>query len=184
MLKDLLNSLQQGSNQIQSRMYDYQASLDQYGRSQAIGMGGAGPSNKGAGGPVGNSDLPAGKLGALLQAVREQESGGRYGIQNGIGAAGAYQIMPSNFVGPGGWDKTALGRDVSLKFFLNHPKTQDAIAKNILGGYYKRHGAAGAAKSWYAGEGNANTNSNASQYGGPSINAYAAQVLSKMKKYM
>lgn len=130
----------------------------------------------------------SGKLGAFLKSVAAQESGGNYkavGVPTKYGTAyGKYQILDANFVNPGGWDKEALGRDINIKQYLNSPKIQEKIAQSKLSQYFKQYGAGGAAKAWYAGPGNANTNSDSSQYGGPSINDYAAQVLARMKKYM
>lgn len=139
-------------------------------------------------GATGYDGRPSGKLSAFLKSVASQESGGNYkavGVPTRSGTAyGKYQILDSNFKNPGGWDKEALGRDITVQQYLNHPKWQEKIARSKLTQYYKQYGAGGAAKAWYAGPGNANTNSNSPQYGGPSINAYAAQVLSRMKNYL
>ncbi len=124
------------------------------------------------------------QLNALMQAIREQESGGDYSVQNGIGARGAYQIMPSNIDGPGGWDAEALGQEVTSQQFLASPELQNKIAKFKLRDYFKKYGAAGAAKAWYAGPGNADLNSNSPQYGGPSVNGYSDSVLELMRKYL
>ncbi len=124
------------------------------------------------------------QLNALMQAIREQESGGDYGVQNGIGARGAYQIMPSNIDGSGGWDMEALGQELTGQEFLASPTLQDKIAKFKLRDYFKNYGAAGAAKAWYAGPGNATLNSDGPQYGGPSVNDYADSVLKLMQKYL
>ncbi len=124
------------------------------------------------------------QLNALMQAIREQESGGDYSVQNGIGARGAYQIMPSNVDGPGGWDAEALGAEITGEQFLNSPELQNKIAKFKLKDYFKKYGAEGAAKAWYAGPGNATLNSNAPQNGGSPVNAYADSVLNLMRKYL
>jgi hypothetical protein len=184
MLKDLLNTLQQATVESEQRMAESAGALGAYGTAQsAAAMGiGAAPSRKG-GRPVGNSNIPAGKLGAFIKAMREQESGGRYGVVNSIGAMGAYQIMPSNILGPGGWDKEILGRNVSRGAFLNNRGIQDRIAQGKMRQYFNQYGAAGAAKAWYAGPGNARLNSDRPQSGGPSINDYARSVLRKMRKY-
>lgn len=127
---------------------------------------------------------PTGQLNALINAIRQQESGGNYGVQNGIGAMGAYQIMPSNIEGPAGWDMEALGQNITGEQFLNSPQLQDKIAKFKLKNYFDQYGPEGAAKAWYAGPGNADLDSDGPQYGGPSVNAYADSVLNIMKKYL
>jgi hypothetical protein len=184
MLKDLIQSLQQGSQQIEMRRAASGDALDAYSTAMSMGAGvGKGPGRKSGGRVSGGGDVPAGKFGAFVKAMRAQESGGDYGVVNSIGALGAYQIMPSNILGKGGWDQEILGRNVSRSAFLNNPGLQDRIAQGKMKQYYKQYGAAGAAKAWYAGPGNARLNSDSPQYGGPSINDYAAQVLRRMRKY-
>jgi hypothetical protein len=135
--------------------------------------------------PAQNNELaPNNGLNALMQAIREQESGGNYAVQNGIGAMGAYQVMPSNIEGPAGWDMEALGQNITGQQFLSNPDLQNNIARFKLRDYFKKYGAGGAAKAWYAGPGNADLDSNAPQYGGPSVNGYAESVLELMRKYM
>jgi hypothetical protein len=123
-----------------------------------------------------------GTLGKFLHAIATQESGGNYnamGIvtRSGDRAYGKYQVMGANIPS---WTKEALGRSLTPQQYLHSPRAQEAVARYKLTKYFKRYGAAGAAKAWYAGEGNARTNSDTSQYGGPSINDYAAQVLRRM----
>jgi hypothetical protein len=128
---------------------------------------------------IGGSD----QLSRLMRAIRSQESGNNYRAYNGMyGASGAYQILKSNFANPGGWDREALGRDVSYSEFMNSPAIQDAIAKYKLGQYLKQYGAAGAAVAWYGGPGAVkNMYSKTTQTGGyPSLYAYWTSVLSKM----
>lgn len=134
--------------------------------------------------PNNNELAPNDGLNALMQAIREQESGGDYRVQNGIGAMGAYQIMPSNIEGPAGWDMEALGRNITGQEFLSNPTLQNNIARFKLRDYFKKYGAGGAAKAWYAGPGNADLNSDGPQYGGPSVNDYSASVLELMRKYL
>lgn len=180
MLKDLIQTLQQGTEQIQGRMASSQSATAQYFPSP---VGTAPSSNGGRGGRVGKQGYPAGTLGQFLKAIAEQESGGSYSaVNSGSGALGKYQIMPSNISGAGGWDQEVLGRNISPQQFLNNPRLQEKIARGKLTSYFKNWGARGAAKAWYAGPDDWNTNSNASQYGGPSINDYAAQVLARMRK--
>lgn len=128
------------------------------------------------------------RLDAFLQAISTQESGGNYGavgVPTRSGTAyGKYQILDSNIEGPSGWDMEALGRNIDINEFLNSPELQEKIAQAKLANYFRQYGAAGAAKAWYAGPGNAYTNSNSPQYGGPSINGYANSVLAHMRDFL
>lgn len=122
-------------------------------------------------------------LSKLMRAIRSQESNNNYSAYNNMyGASGAYQILKSNFAGQGGWDREALGRDVSYSEFMNSPQIQDAIARYKLGQYLQKYGPAGAAVAWYGGPGAVkNMYSQTTQRGGyPSIYAYWQSVLSKM----
>lgn len=124
-------------------------------------------------------------LSRLLAAIRKQESSGNYQARNSMsGAAGGYQVMPSNFVSTGsGWDMEALGHDVSLSQFLSSPQIQDQIARYKLGQYLKQFGSPeAAAVAWYGGPGAVkNMYSKTTQAGGyPSLYAYWQSVLAKM----
>lgn len=149
----------------------------------------AGPRNVGqiAAGGTPRSPQPVGEFGAFLKGLAAQESGGDYGavgIPTKSGTAyGKYQILDSNIEGPGGWDQEALGREIDIEEFAQSPALQEAIARSKLKSYFNRYGAAGAAKAWYAGEGNANSMSDSPQYGGPSIVDYANDVLANMARY-
>lgn len=117
---------------------------------------------------------------AFIQAISGQESGGNYQAVNpDSGAAGKYQIMPANFVNEGGWDRDALGRDISLRFYLNHPKVQERIARHKLREYYNQHGARGAASAWYSGDPNKWKN-DSPQGGYPSIAQYVEDIIRRM----
>jgi hypothetical protein len=133
-------------------------------------------------GSKGKIPTGSGQLGKFLHAIATQESGGRYNAlgvvtRSGDRAYGKYQVMGANIPS---WSKAALGRSLTPQQYLHSPKAQEAVARYKLTQYFRRYGAAGAAKAWYAGEGNARTNSDSSQYGGPSINDYASQVLGRM----
>jgi hypothetical protein len=169
--------------------YDYAKQADRYAQqaaninvqsSQNAVQNAAGTVFGSAGmGGGGGGNLPTGRLGAVLRALRAQESGGNYGVSNGSsGAAGAYQVMPANFVGSGGWDQAAIGRDIGLQYFLSHPRVQDAIARHIFGGYMNKYGVRGALASWYSGQ--PNWRNDAPQSGGPSIHDYVMQVLARL----
>jgi hypothetical protein len=133
----------------------------------------------GTGSPLsGGTDLEK-----LMKAIRSQESNNNYSAYNGMyGASGAYQILKSNFADTGGWDKEALGRDISYDEFMKNPGIQDAIARYKLGKYLQQYGAAGAAVAWYGGPGQVkNMYSKTTQRGGyPSLYAYWQSVLNKM----
>jgi hypothetical protein len=118
-----------------------------------------------------------------MRAIRGQESGGNYRATNPSGATGAYQILRSNFERSGsGWDREALGRDVSYSQFVNSPAIQDAIAKYKLGQYMKSRGMAGAAATWYGGDwGYKNMYSKKPQNGYPSMYAYVQAILNRAK---
>lgn len=134
-----------------------------------------------SGGSVGGS-----KMNRFLNAIRQQESGGRYGVKGiqtkGSRALGAYQVMGFNVPS---WTKAALGRSVSQNTFLKSKSIQDQVARHILGGYVKKYGYGGAAAAWYGGPGagakySRGVRNRSSQYGGPSIAKYVQQVLARM----
>lgn len=118
----------------------------------------------------------------FVRAISGQESGGNYSSRNGSsGAMGRYQIMPGNIAGSGGWDKEALGYNVTPQQFMSNPKLQDAIARYKLQQYYKKYGPRGAAIAWYAGPGAVGrVGGNKSQGAYPTINQYANQILKRM----
>jgi hypothetical protein len=117
-----------------------------------------------------------------MSAIRGQESGGNYGATNPSGASGAYQILKSNFVNPGGWDKEALGHDISYQQFMSSPQIQDQIARYKLGKYLESRGMAGAAATWYGGDyGYNHMYDKKPQNGYPSIYDYVMSVISKAK---
>jgi hypothetical protein len=142
---------------------------------------GGGTNNSGGGG--GNSTFDR-----FMSAIQAKESGGSYSARNrDSGAMGKYQIMPGNIQGSGGWDKEALGRNVSTSQFMNSPEIQDAIARYKLKQYYDKYGAAGAAVAWYAGPGNAakyvangGRGYNRRQGNYPSVSSYAQDILRRM----
>lgn len=86
----------------------------------------------------------------FLAAIRQEESGGNYQIVNpSSGALGAYQVMPSNLPG---WLAQSGLPPMSPYAYLHDPGAQDQLAHVILGGYWNRYGAAGAAAMWYSGQ--------------------------------
>jgi hypothetical protein len=110
-------------------------------------------------------------LDQLLYGVRQIESGGNYSVVNSIGAVGAYQVMKANIPS---WTKRALGYSMTWQQFRDSRSAQDAVARYILGGYYKKYGAAGAASMWFSGQ--PNPNSSASD-GGNTVRQYVNKVL-------
>lgn len=129
----------------------------------------------------GTASIP-GDLGRLMRAIRGQESGGNYRAYNPSGASGAYQILKSNFVNAGGWDKEALGRDITYNEFMNSPQIQDAMARYKLGQYLKSRGMAGAAATWYGGDyGYNHMHDRKPQNGYPSIYDYVMSVINRAK---
>jgi len=123
-----------------------------------------------------------GDIGRLMRAIKGQESGGSggYSAYNPSGASGAYQILRSNFEGSGGWDKEALGRDVSYQEFMGNPGIQDAIARYKLGQYLNSRGMAGAAATWYGGDwGYKNMYNQKPQAGYPSMYDYVMSIINR-----
>lgn len=110
-------------------------------------------------------------LAQLLAGVRQVESGGNYSVVNGIGAVGAYQVMKANIPS---WTKKALGYSMTWQQFRDSRAAQDKVAQVILGGYYAKYGAAGAASMWFSGQ--PNPNSSRSD-GGNTVSQYVAKVL-------
>lgn len=110
-------------------------------------------------------------LDKLLYGIRKVESGGNYSVVNGIGAVGAYQVMKANIPS---WTKRALGHSMTWQQFRASKAAQDAVARYILGGYYKKYGAEGAASMWFSGQ--PNPNSSASD-GGNTVRQYVNKVL-------
>jgi len=154
----------------------------------AGGIPGSGPGTSGkGGGPTnyGNTSLRAaeGSSGfqAFVRSIAQQESGGNYGARNASsGAMGKYQIMPANIAGSGGWDKQALGYNISPQQFMRNKKLQDAVALFKLREYYNKYGASGAAQAWYGGPGSVGRNVSGGA-GYPSSNAYARSIRRRMK---
>jgi hypothetical protein len=137
----------------------------------------AGPVGAGVSMPVGGS----GSFEKFVNAIASKESGGNYGAVNrSSGAAGKYQIMPSN-IGP--WSREALGRSVSVSEFLRSPAIQERVARYKLQQYYNKYGAAGAAVAWYAGPGavSRSMGSTRSQGAYPSIQAYWNDIIRRMR---
>ena len=116
----------------------------------------------------------------LVQAIAGKESGGNYGAVNpDSGAAGKYQIMPANFVGEGGWDRDALGKDISLQQYLNNPRLQERIARSKLREYFQKYGAEGAASAWYSGDPNKWKTSKGPQGKYPSVYNYVMDIIKR-----
>jgi hypothetical protein len=107
----------------------------------------------------------------LLYGIRQVESGGNYHVVNSIGAVGAYQVMKANIPS---WTKRALGYSMTWQQFRDSRSAQDTVARVVLGGYFKKYGAAGAASMWFSGQ--PNPNSSASD-GGNTVQQYVNKVL-------
>ena len=124
---------------------------------------------------------------SFKNAIGQQESGGDYGAQNkDSGAMGKYQVMKSNIEGAGGWDKEAIGRDITASQYMASPELQEKIAGFKLKKYYDKYGAAGAAVAWYAGPGSADkfmktgAASKGSEGNYPTQYKYVQDILNKM----
>ena len=91
-----------------------------------------------------NVALGSSALDRFMAAIRAHESGGNYTIVNSIGAAGAYQFMPSTWNYYGGY---ATASDAP-------PEVQDEKARQMMLNYYNQYGNWGdVAAAWYAGPG-------------------------------
>jgi hypothetical protein len=110
-------------------------------------------------------------LAQLLAGIRQVESGGNYSVVNSIGAVGAYQVMKANIPS---WTKRALGYAMTWQQFRASRSAQDKVAQVILGGYFRKYGAEGAASMWFSGQ--PNPNSRASD-GGNTVRQYVNKVL-------
>lgn len=110
-------------------------------------------------------------LNQLLAGIRDQESGGSYTIVNSIGAMGAYQVMPENLAT---WTREALGHTLTKSQFLASPADQDKVARYVIGGYYSKYGAQGAASMWYSGQPDYTKT-----YGNPPVYQYVKDVIAK-----
>lgn len=110
-------------------------------------------------------------LDELLYGVRKVESGGNYRVVNSIGAVGAYQVMKANIPS---WTKKALGHSMTWQQFRDSKSAQDTVARVILGGYYKKYGAEGAASMWFSGQPNPNSSSSD---GGNTVRQYVNKVM-------
>lgn len=107
----------------------------------------------------------------LLAGIRQVESGGNYRVVNSIGAVGAYQVMKANIPS---WTKKALGYSLTWQQFRDSRAAQDKVAQVILGGYYNKYGAEGAASMWFSGQ--PNPNSSRSD-GGNTVRQYVNKVM-------
>lgn len=142
-------------------------------------------SSFGGGGSTGGS-VGGSKFDRFMNAVRQQESGGRYGVKGvqtkGSRALGAYQVMGFNIPS---WTRQALGKSVSQNTYLKSKSIQDKVASHFLSQYVKKYGYGGAAAAWYGGPGagakySRGVRNRSGQYGGPSIANYVKQVLARM----
>jgi hypothetical protein len=116
---------------------------------------------------------------AFLWSLTQQESGGNYGAVgvwvNGDRAYGRYQVMGRNIPS---WTKRYYGRSLTPAQYLANRAAQDAVVRGVLGGYYKKYGAAGAAAMWYSGQPNPNKT-----YGNPPVKTYVNSVLNRAGGY-
>ncbi|MBA2951433.1 hypothetical protein [Streptomyces himalayensis] len=116
---------------------------------------------------------------AFLWSLTQQESGGNYsavGPPTPYGRAyGRYQVLAPN-VGP--WTAKYYGKRLTPQQFLNNKAAQDAVVRGVLGGYYKKYGARGAAAMWYSGQSNPNKT-----YGNPPVYKYVNSVMARAGSY-
>lgn len=176
---------------LQKQQATYAAQLKQ---AQLAGVQQAGQAATTAGSTVSVPGAPSGNYSGakgntfenFLHAISGRESGGNYSAVNrDSGALGKYQVMPGNVAS---WTKAATGKSYTPQQYLASPQLQETTAQYMLKNYYNKYGPAGAAVSWYSGEGNAKkymANPNAPQYtrkqgAYSSIGAYALGILNSM----
>jgi hypothetical protein len=102
------------------------------------------------------SAVSMGSLSQAASAIRMIESGSYAGNYSALGpitrsgdrAYGAYQMMGNNIPS---WSKQALGTSMTPQELLGDKASQDAIFKDIFGGYAKKYGLSGAANTWFTG---------------------------------
>jgi hypothetical protein len=162
--------------------------MDRMSAASSGSMRGLGGGKGHKGGPKHHGKMPHSnneRFEAFMKAISGQESGDDYGaVNSSSGAAGKYQIMPGNFVGPGGWDKEALGRDIRLRYYMRHPRAQERIARHKLRQYFRQYGARGAAQAWYGGPGAVGNDNISGGSGYPSTGGYADSILAQMRAIM
>lgn len=124
--------------------------------------------------------MAASSLDAFMWAIGQEESGGNYKAHNPGGALGKYQIMPAHLQGGNEWAGRVFGHAVSPSEFLNSPAMQEQMARKILGGYYQKYGAAGAASMWLSGQ--PDVNKQVSDSNGTTPRKYVNTVLALMAK--
>jgi uncharacterized protein (DUF736 family) len=116
---------------------------------------------------------------AFLWSITQQESGGNYGaVGPWVGndrAYGRYQVMGANIPS---WTRKYYGRSLTPQQYLSNRAAQDAVVRGVLGGYYKKYGARGAAAMWYSGQPNPNKT-----YGNPPVYRYVNSVVNRASKY-
>lgn len=111
-------------------------------------------------------------VGALQNAIKQQESGGDYSVTNGdSGAFGAYQFMPetwNDWATRGGFDPG----DTS-------PANQDAVANYAISSLYAQYGdPRKVASVWYSGSPDYTVDSDEGDY--PTVSRYVQQVMNRM----
>ncbi|WP_413114809.1 hypothetical protein ACK1X7_07325 [Streptomyces sp. CY1] len=116
---------------------------------------------------------------AFLWSLTQQESGGNYRAigpwVNGDRAYGRYQVMGANV---GAWTARYYGRRLTPQQYLANSAAQDAVVRGVLGGYYKKYGARGAAAMWYSGQPNPNKT-----YGNPPVYKYVNSIMTRAGGY-
>jgi hypothetical protein len=118
----------------------------------------------------------AGAGGSNSAAISGIESGGRYDAlgpvieKTGDRAFGKYQVMGANIPE---WTRTHYGRELTPQEFLKSPEAQEAVFKGQFDNtYVPKYGREGAARAWFAGEGNMN-NLTAKDPLGTTVGGYA-----------
>lgn len=117
---------------------------------------------------------------AFLWSLTQQESGGDWhavgpAVQGGHHAYGRYQVMDYN-IGP--WTKKYYGKTLTPQQFRYNKEAQNAVVRGVLGGYYDRYGARGAAAMWYSGQPDPSKT-----YGNPPVYKYVNDVMTRAGSY-
>jgi len=89
------------------------------------------------------------RLGAVLRAYKQQQP--EWNARDN-GLLGRFGVSREKIAGRGGWDRQALGRDISARQFLNNRDLQKQIARTVMNRMLNNNqDVTGAVSKWYTG---------------------------------